>query len=131
MRHAENMKIAGIVIAAAAVGSMTLGATPVSARGSGFHAPPLYRHWHGGHRWHGRYTHRWPRYAGQWPAYGGDWWPLYGSAALMSPEQDSSDAQPIPTVVWSPPQLTCQRSQQIVSIPTENGGTQQVTITRC
>ncbi len=63
-------------------------------------------------------------------------WPLYGGIAIVPPDVSDNlmiDETP-ETVVFvpEPPRsLSCQHSQQIVTVPAEQGGTRQITITRC
>jgi hypothetical protein len=60
-------------------------------------------------------------------------WPLYGYGALYTyDDDDSTDYQMPQTVVRPvPPHFTCQHSEQTYTVPSENGGTRQVTILRC
>ena len=63
-------------------------------------------------------------------------WPLYGGVVTAAPETSDNmitDATP-ETVVFVPEPtrtLSCQHSREIVTVPSEQGGTRQITITRC
>jgi hypothetical protein len=62
---------------------------------------------------------------GLWPWYGYDDAPSY-------PYDDSYSTDSTPQVVApEPPRPTCQHSEQTVTVPSENGGTREVTILRC
>ena len=69
--------------------------------------------------------------------YGADGqWPLYGGIATVPPDVSDDimvDATP-ETVVFVPEpprRLSCHHSQQIITVLSEEGGTRQITITRC
>ncbi len=66
-------------------------------------------------------------------------WPLYGAygGLYAIPPYDSYSygnyAEPGPVVFVSQPPiaLTCQQSKEIKTVPSESGGTREITITRC
>jgi len=63
-------------------------------------------------------------------------WPLYGGIVAVPPDASENimtDATPETVVFVSEPSrtLSCHHSQQIVTVPSEQGGTRQITITRC
>jgi hypothetical protein len=57
-------------------------------------------------------------------------WPWYGYDDASSYPYDDSYSTP-QEVVPEPPRPACQHSEQTVTVPSENGGTAQVTILRC
>jgi hypothetical protein len=67
------------------------------------------------------------------------WWPFYGAYGGLYgiPPYDSYSygnyAEPGPVVFVSQPPiaLTCQKSKEIKTAPSESGGTREITITRC
>lgn len=63
-------------------------------------------------------------------------WPLYGGLYAVPPYDfysNGSYVQPGPIVFVSQPPaaLSCQSSKEIKTVPSENGGTRDITITRC
>jgi hypothetical protein len=63
-------------------------------------------------------------------------WPLYGGVVAVAPDtSDSNMTYEIPQEVAFFPEpsrtLSCHYSQQIVTVPSEEGGTRQIAITRC
>lgn len=61
------------------------------------------------------------------------WWPSYGGLYAVPPYDTGSYVQPGPIVFVSEPPsaLTCQTSKEIKTVPSESGGTRDITITRC
>jgi hypothetical protein len=63
-----------------------------------------------------------------------DQWPLYGGV-YATPPYDNSDSQVQPAnfvyVVEPPAVHSCQYNKQIVTVPSESGGTRDITIIRC
>jgi hypothetical protein len=57
-------------------------------------------------------------------------WPWYGYNDAPSYPYDDSYSTP-QVVVPEPPTPACQHSEQTITVPSENGGTAQVTILRC
>ena len=63
-------------------------------------------------------------------------WPIYGEVVTVAPEASDNimtDATPETVVFISEPSrtLSCHHRQEIVTVPSEQGGTRQITITRC
>jgi hypothetical protein len=76
------------------------------------------------HHFHGfNHDHRFWPYGGVIEAY-----PLGG---LNSPVNVASAPLPMTPVVAPKFALTCQHSQQIVTVPSEDGGERKIVITRC
>jgi hypothetical protein len=72
---------------------------------------------------HGSFR-RFPVFGVVWPPY---WAPYYGAPDYLSGDPvDATVSTPEP-----PAMLTCKRSQQIVSVPSWDGGMREVRITRC
>jgi hypothetical protein len=89
----------------------------------GAHAFPPRGHFHLAQQQH--HHHRF--FPGD-PAFG--LWPWYGYNDAPSDPYDDSSSTP-QVVVPEPPAPACQHSEQTVTVPSENGGTAQVTILRC
>jgi hypothetical protein len=96
--------------------------TPANALGGikvhSFHSG---KHFRGAHRRNN--FNQWPLYGGlyalpPYDSYGG-----YSSANYFQPE--------IVFVAQPPAALSCQNSKEIRSVPSESGGTRDITITRC
>ena len=63
-------------------------------------------------------------------------WPLYGGIVAVAPDaSDNIMTYAMPEDVAFVPEpsrtLSCHHSQEIVTAPSEQGGTRQITITRC
>jgi hypothetical protein len=72
---------------------------------------------------HGAFR-RFPVFGVAWAPY---WAPYYGAPDYLSGDLvDASVSSPEP-----PAMLTCKRSQQVVNVPSWDGGTREVRITRC
>jgi hypothetical protein len=89
---------------------------------------------HGTHSFHFSDHFRATYHNGRYGAYGA--WPFYGGGIVAVPPYGSEGMANYapPTVVYVPlpPQaLTCHRSQQTVTVPSEEGGTRKITVTRC
>ena len=104
-------KLQTALVLALTAAALVVASAPVEARWNSFAR--------GGLRGHGYYAYT--------P------WPYYGGYVAMP-----SDAQPVvnvavpPAIIVQPPRaLTCQRSREVVTVPTEEGGTRAITITRC
>jgi hypothetical protein len=91
--------------------------------GSGMHS------FHFGKHFGARFRHAHHRNFNQWP-----WW--YGGYYAAPPydyDNNSGVAAP-PNVVYvlgSPPVRSCQYIKETVTVPSESGGTRDITITRC
>jgi hypothetical protein len=62
-------------------------------------------------------------------------WPLFGNLVDGSPYMSDSVGYPPPTIVVfapGPPRaLSCRYNREIIEVPSEDGGTRHITITRC
>ena len=67
------------------------------------------------------FAHHHHRHRGFWPLYGGVVVAGNNEAAYAIPEPT-----PVPLLVRS-----CRHSQDVVTVPSEDGGTRRITITRC
>jgi hypothetical protein len=112
-----------------AAGLMLLGPfdAPAKARGgiAGAHSLHVAGHARPAGR-HGRFSHH-RRAFNQWPFYG-----AIATAPYVS--DDAGTGFPAGTVVYVrelPRALSCQSSQQVVTVPSEDGGTREITIRRC
>ncbi len=110
--------------------------TAANARGLGFSAAAFRfpGHFHPGRFHPGRFHAARLNFGRYYGAYNA--WGLYGGGFALPPyEPENIMAYPAPETVLFvpelPPKLNCQRSQQIMTVPSEDGGTRQVTITRC
>jgi hypothetical protein len=70
----------------------------------------------------------------QWQWY--NQWPMYGGLYAIPPYDfynSGNYAQPGPVVFVSQPPsaLSCQHTQEVKTVPSESGGTRNITITRC
>jgi hypothetical protein len=81
----------------------------------------------GGHFHFAQHHHHHRFFPGD-PAFG--LWPWYGYNDVPSDPYDDSSSTP-QVVVPEPPGPACQHSEQTVTVPSEKGGTAQVTILRC
>ena len=118
MKMINTALVAALALAVALLAPL---AVMANAHGLGFGAHSIHSTGHFGSAYrHGRY--------GQWPLYG-------GIVAVPSDTSDNmmTDATPETVVFVSEPSrtLSCHHSQQIVTVPSEQGGTRQITITRC
>lgn len=116
--------LASVVVAAFAATLMSLAPfdTLANAR-SGVHGAATHFH-PAGHRGRAAHHHR-----------AINRWPFYGEIATTPYAfDDAMTASPPETVVFvreMPDALSCQASQQIVTVPSEDGGVRQITIRRC
>jgi hypothetical protein len=105
-------------------GGQVLDASAAGVHGMGMHggahAFPSRGHFHFAQ--HHRF-HRGHQAFGLWPWYG------YNDDAPSYPYDDSYSTPQV--VDPEPPLPACQHSEQTVTVPSENGGTGQVTILRC
>jgi hypothetical protein len=113
---------AAIVVASAVV-FLLLAPLQIDANAHGTHAFHFSDHFRASYHHNGRYG-----------AYGA--WPFYGGGIVAVPPYASETmvnyAPPTVVYVPLPPQaLTCHRSQQTVTVPSEEGGTRKITVTRC
>lgn len=113
--------------------------TEVTAVGSGMHSShhssPIkffrpFRHHHHHHvfkNWNNWNNWNNGLYAGY--GYGGAYYmPTYSDG----PSEDITGSVPVPTIIPPPPGLNCQRSRDVVTVPSAIDGTaRQITITRC
>jgi hypothetical protein len=135
-----------VAAASAAIGVFLLASshTAANARGGGFGFAGHAGHFHGlfGHGFaaahrHGFFGRRWrnPWWFGNgaWVQYGG-----FGTFAPYWPtDVNGSTGSTAPAVVFVPPPqqptnaIACNRSQEVVTVPSEEGGTRPITVTRC
>ena len=125
--------------AAAALGlaATLLMPTEVTAIGSGmhsFHSSPIkffrpFRHHH--HHLHGKNWNNWNNglYAGYGYGYGGYYMPTYSGDYSSD---DITGSAPVTTIIPPPPALKCEKSREVVTVPSAIDGTaRQITVTRC
>ena len=118
------MKVTRITIAV--VGALTmLLLAPFEAKAS-VQGVGQSSHFKGQHLAHNQFRHRHHRAFGQWPWYG------YYDVPPYTSDYDTTFSTP-ETVVVAPtePAVGCQHSEQIVKVPSVNGGMREVTILRC
>ncbi|HET7191645.1 MAG TPA: hypothetical protein VFI98_07000 [Pseudolabrys sp.] len=63
-------------------------------------------------------------------------WPLYGGLYAMPPyDGDTPGEQAPPAVVvvrdYQLPRLVCEKYRETITVPSESGGTRDITVTRC
>jgi hypothetical protein len=117
----KKIHTALIVAPALAVVLLAPLAVMANAHGLGFDAHSIHSTSHVGSAYrHGQY--------GQWPLYGG-----VVTAAPDASDNIMTSATPETVVFVSETSrtLSCQHSREIVTVPSEQGGTRQITITRC
>jgi hypothetical protein len=90
----------------------------------------------GGSSWHGVAKHGVARhgggYWGGYGGYGGYGFLYYGTPQYYAePVVDVSAPQPLGPVVPTSFVLGCKHNHEIKTVPSEDGGTRQITITRC
>jgi len=126
-----KMKYVGIV-AVSAVAAMVCAPFDnfANARGSGsgMHGPGLHA-FHFGKNF--RHAQNRRNFNNQWPWYGG-----YGYYAVPPYDSDgagSGSAQPsnVVYVLASPTVRSCRYIKEMVTVPSESGGTREITVTRC
>ena len=117
--------------------------TPVLAK-----SPPHSQVWHGSKSYHSNYAHRGGPYYSHPYRYGSYWYYPYSYAyypyggfvgEYVSDNSGADDfpvgaipAAPLMLPVAPPPSpLTCKHSQEIKTVPSEDGGEKQIRITRC
>lgn len=105
-----------------------------SPHGSGFgmHSPHFSNHFRPANR--NRAFNQFPLYGGLYafPPYTYDNMGSYMGGYLGGYAIDNSASPPAIIYVAEPPQaLGCTKSQQIKTVPSESGGTRDITITRC
>lgn len=105
------------VAAIAAVLALLLASLPVDAQWTGLSRS-------GPHRGHARH------FLGAVPYYGYGGYSGYVAMPAEDPEMAVTYVTPI-TVAPPPAALTCHRSEQVVTVPAEEGGTRDIRITRC
>jgi hypothetical protein len=116
--------IAGVSASALLLIAPLAGTAKSHGGGSGGHSIHSASHFRSGHLHSG----------GNRGAYGQ--WPLYGGVVAVPPygyDNIINYAAPA-TIVYvpEPPQaLSCHRSQDTVTVPSETGGTSKITVTRC
>jgi hypothetical protein len=103
--------------AAAAALALLLASAPIEAAWTGLSRAKL-------HRGHARNLLG----AGSYYGYGG--YGGYGAMPAETPEAAVTYVTPI-WVAEPPPALTCHRTEQVVTVPAEEGGTRDIKITRC
>jgi hypothetical protein len=118
------MKRLRIAVAAAFTLAMLPAPWPTGATAHAAHA------FHFSNRLHAAHHH------GTYGGYSAYYSPFYSGAVVAVPPYDGASMTyaPAPEVVYVavPPQaLTCHRSRETVTVPTEAGGTRQITVTRC
>jgi len=89
---------------------------PVDARWSGISHP-------GPHRGHARHLLG----AGPYYGYGG----YDGDVAMPAEAPEVALTYITPLMIEPPAALTCHRTEQVVTVPAEEGGTRDIKITRC
>ncbi len=115
------MKLKYAAVVTAALAMMLPATSPTSAKGKGGHA------FHFSNRLH-LSRQNLPNAFGAWPLYGG------GVVAVPPYAPVSMNYVEVPRIVYVPlpPQaLTCHRSRETVTVPSEAGGTRAITVTRC
>jgi hypothetical protein len=77
----------------------------------------------------GRFVHPFRRNFGSWPYYGYDYVPTdaFGDINTMT----YATPETAGFVPGPPPAPACQRSEEMVTVPSEKGGTRQIKIVRC
>jgi hypothetical protein len=80
--------------------------------------------------------HRWGAHAYGSRSLGPYAWPFFGGIGVVPPDEFglATGSAPATTVVYvpEPPRaLSCHHSREIVEVPSEDGGTKPITITRC
>jgi len=107
--------------------------TEVTAIGSGmhsFHSSPIkffrpfrnHHHHHGLKNWNNWNNGLYAGYPGYYymPTYSGD------------SSDDITGSVPVPTIIPPPPALRCEKSREVVTVPSAvDGSARQITITRC
>jgi hypothetical protein len=64
-------------------------------------------------------------------------WPLYGGLYAMPPyDNDAAGSEQSPPAVvivrdYQMPRLTCEKYRETITVPSESGGTRDITVTRC
>jgi hypothetical protein len=122
---------AGAVTAAVSALTMLLLLVPLDAS-AGVHGMGMHGGMHGGvHAFPFRGHFAQHRFFRNRQFFGG--WPWYGYYDYPYDDSDSMNySTPQVVVVHEPaPRPPCQHSEQTVTVPSENGGTRQVTILRC
>jgi hypothetical protein len=116
------------VVAVSALAMLLLAPFAVTAKphggGSGAHALHFRGHLHSGRLTSGGHRGAFSQ------------WPLYGGVVAVPPyASDNTVSYAAPTTVVYVPEppraLSCHRSQETVTVPSETGGTSKITITRC
>jgi hypothetical protein len=137
-----------VAAASAAIGFFLLASssTATNARGGGFGFGGRTGHFHGlfgrgsglgfaaVHR-HGFFDRRWRN---PW-WFGNGAWSQYGAFVPYAPywpyEASNTTGSAPPVFVFVQPQppaaIACSRSQEVVTVPSEDGGTRPITVTRC
>jgi hypothetical protein len=80
--------------------------------------------------------HRWGAHAYGSHGFGPYAWPFFGGLSVVPPGDfglapGSAPATTVVTVAEPPRALSCHHSREIVEVPSEDGGTKPITITRC
>jgi len=127
MKHAA---IAAAVAAAAVLALPNGGAVakgPGMASGPGMHPFHFKSHFLSDH--HHRFAHR----HNNNNALG---WPLYGGYYAIPPYDDVAGGEPGGSAVvivqgYQLPRLTCEKNRETITVPSESGGTREITVTRC
>lgn len=124
-----NHAAIAVAVAAAAVLALSNGGAvakgPGMGSGPGMHSFHFKSHFLSHHH---RFAHRHNN-----NAFG---WPLYGGYYAMPPYDDTAGGEPGgPAVVivqdYRLPQLTCEKHRETITVPSESGGTRDITVTRC
>jgi hypothetical protein len=55
------------------------------------------------------------------------YWPTYST----QPVAEDAGYVPADPIIPPPPALSCERNREVVTVPSEAGGTRQITVTRC
>jgi hypothetical protein len=144
MNQDQTIRKIFVATASAALGLFLLASSQTAASaGGGFGFGGHVGHFHGlfGHGFaaahrHGFFARRWrnPWWLGNgaWGQYAGfvpyaPYWPYEANNYAIGPT-----STPVVLVQPQPPAaLACQRSQEVVTVPSEEGGTRPITVTRC
>ena len=123
------MKLRHAALAAPALALLLTAPLPMGAEAHG----------HGAHGFHfsGRLHASRPYGYGRYGGYGAYYAPFYSGGIVAVPPYAPANAVNYvlpPRVIYvpEPPRaLTCHRSRETVTVPTDTGGTRQITVTRC
>jgi hypothetical protein len=97
--------------------------------GAGWGAPGKIKPWHFAKPWarHHRRAFRSAPFAG----FAAGYWPPFDPAYNLGVIVDGPRSQRLDPYLPPAASLTCQRSREIVTVPSETGGERQIVVTRC